>query len=858
MVVRVCHGKRRARLHTRCFVEISEQINTLWVLLAVALVFLMQAGFLCLEAGLTRSKNSINVAVKNMADFGLSVLIFWAVGFGIMFGTTQDGHFGTSLFAFDVGSGDTWTATFFLFQAVFCGTAVTIVSGAVAERVRFGAYLLIVAVISLLIYPFFGHWAWGGALLGDQGGWLMNMGFVDFAGSTVVHSVGGWAALAACLVLGARLDRFDDNGKPRQTVGSNLPIAMLGALLLWIGWIGFNGGSTLALNGAVPGIIANTMLAAAAGMAITTFAGWIIQRYPHPTMPINGCLAGLVAITAGCHAVTALEALLIGAVGGLLAFAVAELLLKLKIDDVISAVPVHLAAGAWGTLAVALFADPAILGTGLTMLEQLKVQAIGVAACGGLTFTVTFVCIGIAHKLFGLRVSEEAERQGLNFAEHRTTTELFDLAGTIERQTQTSDLTLRAPVEPFTEVGQLAQRYNELMDFLEATKLDVDELNHMTANVPGMVYQYTRDQNGQESFPYVSKGCRDIFGLEPEVFQKDPAYIMNMIHEDDRESLLEVTQQSSATQTTCQWEGRVVSTDGQTRWVRVVSRPMAMDKGTVRWDGMMLDVTEAKIAEQQIADALTKAEDASRAKSMFLANMSHEIRTPLHGILSFADFGKKKVGKVDEAKLKSYFEKIDTSGNRLLKLVNDLLDLSKLEAGRMRFEFEDALLAMVVGGVVDEMGSLLANRGSRVQLHRPDGKVRAEVDALKLMQVVRNLLHNAVKFSPADKPIDVTIQDMGDTVRVEVRDQGCGIPEAELGAVFEKFIQSSTTNSGAGGTGLGLSICTEIIEGHHGRIWAENHPEGGARMFFEVPKKQPESNLPSPPKTSEPQPEMAA
>jgi len=293
-------------------------IDVLWLLVAASMVFLMQAGFLCLEAGLTRPKNSINVAVKNLADFTLAGSLFWLFGFGIMFGTTHAGWFGFSDFMPELGLGNAWDQAFFFFQVVFCGTAVTIVSGAVAERVRFGGYLIIAIIISAIIYPLFGHWAWGG-LLRDGSGWLAERGFVDFAGSTVVHSVGGWVGLIACIVIGARLGRFDENGKPKPSSSANLPIAMLGALLLWFGWFGFNGGSTLTLDATVPGIIANTLMAAIAGMLVSIVLSYSFYRYVHAGSLINGTIAGLVAVTAGCHALPTWGAMLVGAIGSALA-----------------------------------------------------------------------------------------------------------------------------------------------------------------------------------------------------------------------------------------------------------------------------------------------------------------------------------------------------------------------------------------------------------------------------------------------------------------------------------------------------------------------------------------------------------
>lgn len=285
-------------------------IDILWILLCSGLVFSMQAGFMCLESGLTRSKNSINVAVKNFTDFGCSVALFWAFGFALMFGTSFQGWIGgsgfflkTDLPAFDLA--------FFLFQAMFCGTATTIVSGAVAERMKFGSYLLIACLISGLIYPIFGHWAWNGVNHGALMGWLGKLGFVDFAGSTVVHSVGGWVSLASLPIVGARAGRFPKFGKAEKIHGSNLPISVLGALILWLGWFGFNGGSTLALNEDVARVIVNTVLAGVAGMMTALITGWWSREIPEVDRLINGSLAGLVGITACCHGGTAISAVTI-------------------------------------------------------------------------------------------------------------------------------------------------------------------------------------------------------------------------------------------------------------------------------------------------------------------------------------------------------------------------------------------------------------------------------------------------------------------------------------------------------------------------------------------------------------------
>ena len=746
-------------------------IDTLWVLAASALVFLMQAGFLCLETGLTRSKNSINVAVKNLADFGISVLVFWAVGFGIMFGASQGGWFGGSLFLPDLSATPAGLATFLLFQLMFCGTAVTIVSGAVAERIRFGGYLFL-AVLVALAYPVFGHWAWGG-VLGGASGWLAGLGFVDFAGSTVVHGVGGWFGLIACVIVGPRLGRFDRDGRPRDTTASGLPVAMLGTLLLWIGWVGFNGGSTLALTDAVPGIIANTVLAAAAGLA-TGAAINALAGTARPAPLINGLLAALVAITAGCHAVSSPVALGIGVVGALLCHGTGLLLLRCRVDDVISAAPVHLVAGAWGTLAVGLFGDPRVLGTGLGWAAQVGVQALGVAACGLLCLGVGVPALLAYHRTVGLRVSRRAERVGLNASEHGATTDLFEFASTLNRQARGGDMSREVRVEPFTEVGQVATHYNRVL--------------------------------------------------------------------------------------------RRVGTEAAGREAALAEL------------GLLARTLEARVSDRTaaLAGAVEEAEAANAAKSEFLANMSHEVRTPLHGILSFARFGTKRTeadaggDEADRLKLRGYFEKIGVSGDRLLCLVNDLLDLSKLEAGRMEMDLAHADLRRIIENVVDEVASLVSERSLTLRLELPDEPVDARVDGPRLMQVVRNLLGNAVKFTPAGGVITVSLEaadggsgrsaGAGAGAVIRVRDDGPGVPEDELEAIFEQFVQSSATRSGAGGTGLGLPITRRIVERHGGRVSAANGPAGGAIFTVEAPaeparRRPPPSRLtlpPSPP--AEPRP----
>lgn len=442
-------------------------VDIIWILLCGGLVFMMQAGFMCLECGMTRAKNSINVAIKNLTDFVLAFVLFWLAGYALMFGYSWAGWIGTTEFLFPFEVRGEWLSAFFFFQAMFCATAATILSGAIAERMHYFGYCFITVFVSLLIYPMFGHWVWNGGDGISPGGWLAKMGFVDFAGSSVVHSVGGWVSLAALIIIGPRMGRFPKDGPPAPITGHNLPLSVLGCILLYMGWFGFNGGSTLAINGSEARIIANTALAGATGSCATLFVGWYLRKRPDVELVINGALAGLVAITANCHAVSASSAALIGVIGGLVALSVEALLLRCRIDDAVGAVPVHLGAGIWGTLAVGLFGETDLLGKGLDMQQQTLVQLLGIAVCGAWAFGTAFIILWLTNKIIPLRVTAEQETNGLNVSEHGASTELIDLLTVMARQGQTADLSLRVPVEPFTEVGQIARRYNEVMEMLE-------------------------------------------------------------------------------------------------------------------------------------------------------------------------------------------------------------------------------------------------------------------------------------------------------------------------------------------------------------------------------------------------------
>lgn len=413
-------------------------IDTTWVLITAFLVFFMNLGFAMVESGLCRAKNTVNILAKNFIVFAISSAAFWVIGWGFMFGNGNpfvglEGIFFAGGADNSPAIGDAYKGVYaainwtgvplwakFFFQLVFAGTAATIVSGAVAERIKFISFIVFSFILVGILYPITGHWIWGG-------GFLASLGMFDFAGSTVVHSVGGWAALAGVLVLGARLGKYRADGSVNPIFGHNMSTATLGALVLWFGWFGFNPGSTMGVGdgSAIAHIAVTTNTAAAMAILSSTIVSWLLQKKPDLSMILNGALAGLVAITAPCAFVSVGSAAVIGLIAGVLVVLAVFMFDKLKIDDPVGALSVHLVNGVWGTLAVGLFAVDKITGTatgnGLFMgggMKLLGAQAIGVVAVGAFTFIAALVIWYVIKLVLGLRVSREEEISGLDIGEH--------------------------------------------------------------------------------------------------------------------------------------------------------------------------------------------------------------------------------------------------------------------------------------------------------------------------------------------------------------------------------------------------------------------------------------------------------
>lgn len=822
----------------------SKATDVVWVLISAALVMLMQAGFCCLESGFCRAKNTINVAIKNLLDFCVSSLAYWAFGFALMFGASWGGWIGTTRFLVDADAGS-WLLAFFLFQMVFCGTSTTIVSGAVAERTRFTSYLTMSLLISGLLYPVFGHWTWGGAFEGRPTGWLAQLGFIDFAGSTAVHSLGGWFALSAVLIVGPRLGRFSGGG---AIPGHNIPLATFGAMLLWFGWFGFNGGSTLAANDHVALILVNTNLAAAAGsLSALTAAAWLEKRFSVDAC-INGAISGLVAVTAGCHVIRPGGAVMIGVIAGLLCVSAGLLLVRLQIDDAVGAIPVHGFCGAWGTLAVAIFGQVEGFG-GQSRIVQFAVQLIGVLTCFGWAAGAGGLLLWLLNRVTPLRVDATSEQQGLNFSEHGASTELIDLLGRMNDHHRRSDFSERVPVEPHTEVGQIAAEYNRVLEHVEQQIVSQREAGEAVraaeAKYRGLfensvegIFQTTLDGRFLSANPALAR----IYGYDsPEQLLRGMTDVGSQLYVDPqrRQQFCESIEEAGEVRG---FESAIRRRDGTVIWISETARLVRDEAGQpLRFDGTVVEITD-RIESRKLIQEKEAAEAASQAKSTFLARMSHEIRTPLNGVIGMLDL---LVGTQLDQRQDRYVRVAKSSAAALLCQINDILDFSKIEAGKLELEH----VPFSIRELMEEISEMFATRARanniEVSCHvLPDVPRQLIGDPERVRQIVINFLNNAIKFTKHGEAAiraELLAMELVDglsvaQMRLSVRDTGIGMTLDQQRRLFKSFSQADVTVSRKyGGTGLGLAICKQLVELMGGTVGVESQPNEGSTFWCDIP-----------------------
>lgn len=469
-------------------------ITTLWILICTTLVFLMQAGFLCLETGLTRQKNSISVGFNKIISFGTGALFYTFLGYYLIYGPSLGGVIGNPLALISKGDLADNLPHSFLFGMGFYCIATTFISGAIAERISLKSYLLIAALIATLIYPVIAHWCWNrpleGAPVANAGGWLWSRGFVDLAGATAIHSMGGWIALAAIQVVGSRHGRYD---RPNILSSFNIPMAMLGVMILFVGWLGFNGGSVGALNQVTMTVLLNTVICGAAAL-VTAYLIKLVQRKSISVEDlITAFLSGLVASTAGSHLLSPTSAALVGIGSAALSLLSISLLNRFQIDDAVDAIPCHLVGGIWGAFSLGLFGDLSLLRIPMSRGELIEVQSLGIITVGLWSYGIGSLALRALNHFYPLRISREAEEKGLNYSEHHATTELSELLSGMEKQILQRDFSAPMPAEPFTWVGNIASQYNRVLAVFENEKAKEQSLRAKVEQERNALFQTQAD-----------------------------------------------------------------------------------------------------------------------------------------------------------------------------------------------------------------------------------------------------------------------------------------------------------------------------------------------------------------------------
>ena len=801
-----------------------------WIVIAAFLVFLMQAGFLLIEAGEVRAKNSISVAQKNVSDMLISVAAYALGGFGIMYGLSLGGFFGLGGVSDALLQTGNWPQLL-IFNLAFCSVVATIVSGAIAERMQILGYFVSTAIIAMLVYPIFGHWVWGNTIITSNLALLGNLGFVDHAGGIAIHTLAAAYALAAVIMLGPRRDRFDEAGNVLPISGQSPVLSMAGVLILFVMWVPFNTGSLTPGTDLFFTVALGTILAGIGG----GLGGKILGFYMHgrtfnPRSSFNGLLGGLVAVTAGVTYLSPIGAFVIGVIGGFAAIIGNYFILyKARLDDPIGVIGTHGLAGILGAVLFPFLATKSLPAGGI--LSQIGVQALGSAICIIWAMGTGFLVFRLLKMLGILRVTEAQERLGLDIGEHDPTVTHEMLYGALEK-TKTDPVNAASqerrkvskPKRIFgggSELGlALSEMSTENRTLLETQQHTMQVITAAAESLTDGMLIYDSDSKVMVA----NSSYRDLMrqrGVNCAVGMERREIIEQLIE------LGEIDLQGGTVDDYLNQNDLSVSKEanykiGANFYIR---RQSPIDSG-----GQVITVTN--VTDMQMA--IEKAKSAEKTKSEFLANMSHEIRTPMNGILgmseilSYSELNKEQ---------RDFVKTIQSSGNALMTIINDILDFSKIEAGQVALDPIPFVLVDSVEDVTSMLSSAAADKNIDLLLRvQPDLPSTFIGDVGRIRQVLTNLVGNALKFTHFGHVlIDITGQQSGDiydlTLRVE--DTGIGIPENELENVFQKFRQvDGTTTREYEGTGLGLSISANLVDLMGGVISVES--EVGAGSVFTV------------------------